>query len=95
MDINKYLATGIEPADVTVSEDGERLIINRNEKTLAAAKRLSDYLASLDNLTAEQNDRIIELMVKQLIEAEAGAFMAGINVALSSINNSDIEFDGE
>ena len=50
--------------------------INRTEQMLAAARELSDYIAGLP-LTAEQNNALVSLMIKQVQEAERGAFIQG------------------
>lgn len=58
---------------------GERDIaiqIDRTEQMIAAAHELSDYIAGL-LLTTEQNDTLVSLIVKQVQEAERGAFVQG------------------
>lgn len=71
----------LEPAKVSISEDGEQITIDRNARTLATAKKLSDFVNSLECLTSEQNNTLIELMLEHLREAEIGAFLAGANIA--------------
>ena len=72
------------PAKITLSEDEKRVIIERNEPTLATAKTLSDYLHTLDSLTTEQNDKPIELIYDHLQEAERGAVAACTNMILAA-----------
>ena len=79
--------SGAEAAKVTLSKDGA-LIIERNARTLEAAKRLSDYLDALDCLTNEQNNKLIELMLDNLTEAEKGAFLAGAGMAAAALSES-------
>lgn len=68
---------GLEPAGISISDDGERLTINRNTRTRETGKAVSDYLRSLDNLTVEQNDTLVQLIITHVMEAERGAFAAG------------------
>lgn len=72
--MKKPTTPDLEPAEITMAEDGEMLTIKRNTRTMAAAKRLSDYVNSLE-LTAEQNNKLVELMIDQTHEAELGAFI--------------------
>lgn len=76
-----------EPAKVALTPNGA-LIIERNAQTLEAAKRLSDYLNTLDNLTSEQHNRLVELMIDNLKEAEKGAFLAGADIAAATISDN-------
>ena len=82
------LESGAEAAKVTLSKDGA-LIIERNARTLEAAKRLSDYLNTLESLTSEQHNKLIELMLDNLTEAEKGAFLAGAGMAAAAISDSE------
>ena len=82
------LESGAEAAKVTLSKDGA-LIIERNARTLEAAKRLSDYLNTLQSLTSEQHNTLISLMLAHLIEAEKGAFYAGAGMAAAAISDSE------
>ncbi len=50
--------------------------IERDEAFQKAARELSDYIWSLP-LTAEQNDRLISLTVRQVQVAEKGGFIQG------------------
>ena len=50
--------------------------IERTEQMIAAAQELSDYIKSLP-LTAEQNNALVSLIVKQTQGAEHGAFVEG------------------
>lgn len=50
--------------------------IERTEQMTAAAHELSDYIKGLP-LTTEQNNALVSLMVKQVQEAERGAFVQG------------------
>ena len=80
--------SGAEAAKVTVSSDGELIIEERNAPTLEATKRLSDYLNTLDCLTSEQHNKLIELMLAHLVEAEKGAFLAGAGMAAAALSES-------
>lgn len=80
--------SGAEAAKVTLSKDGA-LIIERNAQTLEAAKRLSDYLNTLESLTNEQNNKLIELMLDNLTEAKKGAFLAGAGMTAAAISESE------
>lgn len=84
--MKKPTTPDLEPAEITMAEDGEMLTIKRNTRTMAAAKRLSDYVNSLE-LTAEQNNKLVELMIDQTHEAELGAFLAGANMATAAITD--------
>lgn len=50
--------------------------IERDEAFQKAARELSDYIWSLP-LTAEQNDRLVSLIVRQVQVAEKGGFIQG------------------
>lgn len=52
------------------------LTIERGPELLAAARALSDYIASLP-LTAGQNDELMRLAVDQTVKAERNAFFEG------------------
>ena len=82
--------SGAEAAKVTISKDGA-LIIERNARTLEAAKRLSDYLNTLKSLTSEQHNKLIELMLDNLTEAEKGAFLAGAGMAAAISESEEAE----
>ena len=85
---NGKFGAGAEPAKVKLTQGGA-LIIERNARTLEAAKRLSDYLNTLDNLTSEQHHRLVELMIDNLQEAEKGAFLAGADIAAATIADTE------
>ena len=58
---------------------GERDIaiqIDRTEQMITAAHELSDYIAGLP-LTVDQNNALVSMMIKQVQEAERGAFVQG------------------
>lgn len=67
-----------EPAEITV--DGDTLKIERNNDTKKSAQELSTYIHAL-NLTAEQNNRLIALIIEHVQDAERGAFAAGLLTA--------------
>lgn len=67
-----------EPAEITV--DGDTLKIERNKDTKKSAQELSAYIHML-NLTAEQNNRLIALIIEHVQDAERGAFAAGLLAA--------------
>ena len=69
-----------EPAEITV--DGDTLKIERNKDTKKSAQELSAYIHAL-NLTAEQNNRLIALIIEHVQDAERGAFAAGLLAAES------------
>ena len=50
--------------------------IERTAEMTTVARELSDYIKSLP-LTAEQNNTLVPLIVKQVQEAERGAFVQG------------------
>lgn len=54
----------------------------RSNKFRAAAKELSNYLASLDNLSTEENDKLIDLICDQVMAAERDAFTFGFKTCL-------------
>ena len=91
--MKKPTTPDLEPAEITISEDGETLQIKRNARTMAAAQRLSDYLHSLECLTVEQNDQLVKLILEQTQEAEQGAFLAGTKTALSAIEDTMQELE--
>lgn len=63
-----------EPAEIAV--DGDNLKIERNKDTKKSAQELSAYIHAL-NLTAEQNNELIALIIEHVQDAERGAFAAG------------------
>lgn len=67
-----------EPAEITV--DGDTLKIKRNKDTKKSAQELSTYIHAL-NLTAEQNNRLIALIIEHVQDTERGAFAAGLLTA--------------
>lgn len=67
-----------ELAKITV--DGDTLKIERNKDTKKSAQELSTYIHAL-NLTAEQNNRLIALIIEQVQDAKRGAFAAGLLAA--------------
>lgn len=67
-----------EPAEITV--DGDTLKIERNKDTKKSAQELSAYIHAL-NMTAEQNNRLIALIIEHVQDAERGAFAAGLLAA--------------
>lgn len=69
-----------EPAEITV--DGDTLKIERNKDTKKSAQELSAYIHAL-NLTAEQNNELIALIIEHVQDAERGAFAAGLLAAES------------
>ena len=50
--------------------------IERTDKMIVAARELGDYIRDLP-LTVEQNNALVALMIKQVQEAERGAFIQG------------------
>lgn len=50
--------------------------IERTDKMIAVARELGDYIRGLP-LTAEQNNALVALTIKQVQEAERGAFVQG------------------
>ena len=52
----------------------------RTEDFLQTTRDVSDYLDTLP-LTNEQNNKLIELLCKNVIAAERGAYILGINIA--------------
>lgn len=53
---------------------------------MAAAHELSNYIKELP-LTAEQNNALISMMVKQVQEAERGAFVHGFKWGMEYASN--------
>ena len=53
---------------------------------IAAAHELSNYIKELP-LTAEQNNMLISMMVKQVQEAERGAFAHGFKWGMEYASN--------
>ena len=60
--------------------------IERTEQMIAAAHELSNYIKELP-LTAEQNNALISMMVKQVQEAERGAFVHGFKCGMEYASN--------
>lgn len=75
-----------EPAEITV--DGDTLKIERNKDTKKSAQELSTYIHAL-NLTAEQNNRLIALIIEHVQDAERGAFAAGLLAAENGDSYTD------
>lgn len=73
-DIEEMSDKEFENAEINVSA-------GRSEKFVEAANALSAYIKELD-LTAEQNDKLIQLMVEQVLVAEKDAFLYGANGAI-------------
>lgn len=67
-----------EPAEITV--DGGTLKIKMNKDTEESAQKLSAYIRAL-NLTAEQNNELIAMIIEHVQNAERGAFAAGLLAA--------------
>lgn len=57
----------------------EGIQIERTEGFTQKAKQLSDFVAAL-HLDTQTNDRLVELMVEQVKEAELGAFAQGLRI---------------
>ena len=57
----------------------EGIQIERTEGFTQKAKQLSDFVAALP-LDTQTNDRLVELMVEQVKEAELGAFAQGLRI---------------
>lgn len=55
--------------------------IERTREFIVTAGMVSDYLKSLP-LTAEQNDKLVELMIKHTQAAERSGYVAAIGRAL-------------
>lgn len=53
---------------------------------IAAAHELNNYIKELP-LTAEQNNALISMMVKQVQEAERGAFVQGFKWGMEYASN--------
>lgn len=70
--------TAFEPAEITV--DGDTLKIERNKDTKKSAQELSAYIHAL-NLTTDQNNGLISLIIEHVQDAERGAFVAGLLAA--------------
>lgn len=52
------------------------ILIDRNEEMLSAARKLSDFINTL-NLPADQHNQLVELMIAQVLAAERNAFFEG------------------
>ena len=59
-----------EPAEITV--EGDTLKIKMNKDTEESAQKLSAYIRAL-NLTAEQNNELIAMIIEHVQDAERGA----------------------
>lgn len=62
---------------------------NSNEY-LDTAKELSDYIKSLP-LSLDQNDKLINMILKHVEVARNDSFKQGIEFMLDTANNQDIE----
>lgn len=61
------------------TEEIPAIPIERGEEFYQAAKGLSEFIHALP-LSAENNNRLIDLMVDQVCEAERGAFVQGFRM---------------
>ena len=52
----------------------------RTEEFVQATQAVEDYLEKLP-LTEEQHDRLVDLLVTNIIEAEKGAFLYAVRIA--------------
>jgi len=59
--------------------DDVAIRLDRTEAMLAAGRALGDHIKGLP-LTAEDNDRLVALMVAQVQEAERSAFVQGFKM---------------
>lgn len=50
------------------------ILIDRNEEMLNAARKLSDFINTL-NLPVDQHNQLVELMIEQVLTAERNAFL--------------------
>ena len=63
----------------TITYEEPSIEIERTADFHTIARQLSDKLKALP-LSNEENDRFIDLMIKQVQEAERGAFMQGFKM---------------
>lgn len=61
------------------AEEIPSIVVKRTGEFYQAAKELSEFIHSLP-LSAENNNRLIDLMVDQVCEAERGAFVQGFRM---------------
>mgnify|MGYP005771157959 CR=1 FL=1 len=66
-----------------VEAEGEIEII-KTEKFLGAVKELSDYIIALP-LSNKENDRLVELILKQTSIAQKDAFLQGADLTAKAI----------
>ncbi len=66
-----------------VEAEGEIEII-KTEKFLEAVKKLSDYIITLP-LSNKENDRLVELILKQTSIAQKDAFLQGADLTAKAI----------
>lgn len=60
---------------------GTALVVERTADFFQIARQLSDFLAGLP-LDRPANDRLVELMVEQVQQAEKGAFLQGFRMGM-------------
>lgn len=80
-----------EPAEITV--EGDTLKIKMNKDTEESAQKLSAYIRAL-NLTAEQNNELIAMIIEHVQDAERGAFAAGLLAAENGDDGTDTDESG-
>lgn len=61
--------------------------VPRTEKFNEIAKELSDFVATLP-LEQSDNDRLIKIIVKQINEAERGAYLAGFDMGIKAMKEN-------
>lgn len=64
----------------------ELIAVKHGPQTMEAVKQVSTYVGGL-TLSNEQNDKLIDLMCKQLVTAEQEAFIQGFTVCMNAIHN--------
>ncbi len=57
--------------------------VTRSEKFYENAQALSDYIAAL-NLPSAKNNRLVELIIEQICEAEHTAFLDGAKLGIDA-----------
>lgn len=66
--------------------DEAAIEMRRSEEFNSAAQTLTDFISALP-LTRDQNEKLVQLMVDQVIAAERSAFMQGASMALGVVRD--------
>lgn len=80
--------------NVITGDEDVMIRIRRTQEFFSTAREVSDFLKSL-NLAKEENDHLVELMVKNVCAAEKGGFADGVRYGVAFATKFGKEQSGE